>query len=251
MIRTRKETLPKRRINPPLIWINVRCPGIGLEWAREPWWRHPDGAVRRRPVCGRPVARPVPGRDGRQHDALCADVRRFRAGPGRRRHGAAAGRPALRVAAHRARRAASLPSRTPDDVRRSWRGMRCRDRLAAAVRHRVGGAAAVGRRAAAGARGADPARAGSRAGRLDAHCRKPGEAGRQWFPAGRRTRLPALRLPLRGAGRRRRQPATRRSAHSACWRSDSARRRRWWRSASPAMPRGGAGNVASRRPRRR
>ena len=53
------------------------------------------------------------------------------------------------MAAHRARRAASLPSRTPDDVRRSWRGTRCRDRLAAAVRHRVGGVAAVGRRAAA------------------------------------------------------------------------------------------------------
>ena len=177
MIRTRKETLPKRRINPPLIWINVRCPGIGLEWAREPWWRHPDGAVRRRPVCGRPVARPVPGRDGRQHDALRADVRRFRAGPGRRRHGAAAGRPALRVAAHRARRAASLPSRTPDDVRRSWRAMRCRDRLAAAVRHRVGGAAAVGRRAVAGARGAGPARAGSRARRLDARCRTAWRSG--------------------------------------------------------------------------
>ena len=53
-------------------------------------------------------------------------------------------------------------------------------------------------------------------GRLDARHRPAGKAHERWLPTRRRTRLPALRLPLCGAGdhRGQRQPAARRSRHA-------------------------------------
>ena len=86
--------------------------------------RHADRAVRRRPMGGWAVARPVRRRRGRQHDALRADVRRLRARTGGRRHGTPAGGTAVRVATHPERRAAALSPGTVDDLFGSWRPRR-------------------------------------------------------------------------------------------------------------------------------
>ena len=58
--------------------------------------------------------------------ALRADVRRLRARPGGRRHGAPAGGAAVRVAAHPERRAAALSPGTADHLCGSWRPRRDR-----------------------------------------------------------------------------------------------------------------------------
>ena len=165
---------------------------------------------------GRAAARPVRRRRGRQHDALRADVRRLRARSGGRRHGTPAGGAAVRVATHPARRAAALPPGAADHLRGPWRPGRNRGRQAAVVRLRIGGIAAVRRRAVPGARRPHSAGVGPRAGRLDARHRPAGKAHERWLPARRRTRLPALRLPLCRAGdhRGQRQPAARRSRHA-------------------------------------
>ena len=57
---------------------------------------------------------------------------------------------------------------------------------------------------------------GPRAGRLDTRHRPAGKAHERWLPARRRTRLPALRFPLRRADdhRGQRQPTARRSRHA-------------------------------------
>ncbi len=89
-------------------------------------------------------ARPVPRRRGRQHDALRADVRRIRARPGGRRHGATAGDPAVRVAARQPRRTAALSPRTADNVCGARRAGRRRDGPAALVRRRIGGLLLLG-----------------------------------------------------------------------------------------------------------
>src|SRR3984957_2668760 len=80
--------------------------------------------VRRHTPGGRPAGWPDAGRPGRQRDALRADVRTIRAGPGRGPNGSRADRPVVRAATDPRRPAAALSSGADHHLRRSWRAGR-------------------------------------------------------------------------------------------------------------------------------
>ena len=150
-----------------------------------------------------------------------------------------------------ARRTAALSSGTADHIRGARRARRHRHRPAARGSRYVSagllllGAALFLAHVARILPGLDRA-----PGRLVARHRAPREAHERRLPTRRRPRLPALWLPLCGAGSHRgqRQPADRRPGHAGFRARHHARR--WWRSALPARRRDGAGSGESR-PRHR
>ena len=158
------------------------------------------------------VARPVPRRRRRQHDALRADVRRIRAGPGCRRHGTAACDPAVRVAARQPWRTAALSPWTADNVCGAWRAGSHRDGPAAMVRRRIGWPPAARSRAVPGAGRARSAGTGSRACRLDPRHLSARKAHQRRLPARHRYSASCRAVSSTPRWPPARQAATRRTA---------------------------------------
>ena len=220
----------------------------------------------RRGAGRRIAAGPAAGRRGRQPDALRADVRRVRAGPGGGPHGGAAGGAAVRMAPARGGHAAAVPSGPADDLCRPGRGSRAGWRVSwpgcpgsAGFRRCCCSplprcscctrCAVVMPRLRCACRAATRARGGVEPPRRPADPQHRPLTPKRRLRAGRGAWLPALRLSLRGAGRGGvdRQPGARRGGHGRVRPRHRAGADR--RSASPAMPPGGTGNASSPRPR--